>query len=299
MKASPSGHFSPLRYPGGKGKLARFVTEVVRENGLSDGTYVEPYAGGAAIAWELLLCGTVRRVCINDLNRPVFAFWNQVLSNTDQLLKRIADTDISMDSWRRCKLVCLDEANATEEDLAFAFFFLNRTNRSGILNAGAIGGKAQTGPWKLDARYNKSDLMKRIAAIGRLSSRVKLTQLDAVRFLKEKSGDWGPKTLVYLDPPYYVKGRDLYYNFYNHDDHANVAQAVHLLRHVKWLVSYDDVAPIHDLYEAEACLQYSIRYSARESAAGREAMFFSAGLSLPPTQGSMIELLRTEVPVAG
>jgi len=50
------------------------MKEIVRANGLSDGRYVEPYAGGAAIAWELLITGVVRRVSINDISLPVFAF---------------------------------------------------------------------------------------------------------------------------------------------------------------------------------------------------------------------------------
>lgn len=296
-KSSPSGHFSPLRYPGGKGKLARFVADVIRENDLQDGLYVEPYAGGAAVAFELLLTGVVRRVAINDLNRPIFAFWRAVLDDTAALADLIRSTEVTMAVRERAKRV-FTEATGTTLELAFATFFLNRTNRSGILNGGPIGGVDQTGPWKLDARYNKEALIERIQKIARMRRYISLTNLDAIEFLNTTAPVWPKKTLIYLDPPYYNKGHELYYNFYQHNDHANVAFATHNLCNVKWIVSYDDVEPIHSLYQQSSCLQYTIGYSARERSRGAEAMFFSPGLSIPPVQGSMVEFQRSTGSVA-
>jgi len=287
-----TGRYSPLRYPGGKGKLARFVADVIRNNNLSDGLYVEPYAGGAAVAWELLLTGVVRRVAINDLSLPIYSFWKCVLERTDELVALIRDTPVDVATRDRQKAIFAAAGDADELELGFATFFLNRTNRSGILNGGMIGGREQTGKWKLDARYNKVDLIERIERIARARRRVSLTRLDAVEFLKSHAADWNRKTLVYLDPPYFEKGPDLYYNFYKHDDHAGVAAAVHRLRNVSWIVSYDDAMPIHGLYTQSSWLQYTIGYSARGRVRGREAMFMSTGLSVPPVTGSMIELDR-------
>lgn len=289
---TPTGRYSPLRYPGGKGKLARFVAEVIRANGLSDGLYVEPYAGGAAVAWELLLTGVVRRVAINDLSWPIYCFWKAVLDDTDALIRLIHDTPIDVENRDRLKSIFSNSTNAAPLELGFATFFLNRTNRSGILNGGMIGGRCQSGRWKLDARYNKIDLIARIERIARARRRISLTNLDAVEFLRIGGKTWTQKTLVYLDPPYFEKGRDLYYNFYKHDDHAGVAEAVRSLREIPWLVSYDDAGPIHSLYEGVGWLQYSIGYSARERGRGREAMFFSSGMNVPHVSGSMIEIDR-------
>lgn len=291
-RLTTTGRYSPLRYPGGKGKLARFVADVVRENGLSDGLYVEPYAGGAAVAWELLLTGTVRKVAVNDLSLPIYTFWKCVLDRTDELVALINDTPVNVATRDRQKAIFTAAESADELELAFATFFLNRTNRSGILNGGMIGGRDQTGKWKLDARYNKPDLIERIERIARARRRISLTRLDAVEFLKTYAPSWGRKTLVYLDPPYFEKGPDLYYNFYKHDDHAGVAQAVHQLRNVSWIVSYDDAQPIHGLYDAASWLQYTIGYSARGRVRGREAMFVSAGLTVPAVNGSMVEIDR-------
>jgi DNA adenine methylase len=290
-KRSPSGHFSPLRYPGGKGKLAKFVAEVVRRNGLQDGLYVEPYAGGAAVALELLLTGMVRRIAINDLNKPIFAFWRAVLNDTDALIDLIRETQVTMAVRDRAKRIFTKSADPNLE-LAFATFFLNRTNRSGILNGGPIGGVDQSGTWKLDARYNKEALIERIEKIARMRRYICLTNMDAVEFLNSTARNWPEKTLVYLDPPYYDKGHELYYNFYQHDDHANVAFATHNLTKVRWIVSYDDVEPIHSLYQEASCLRYTIGYSARDRSRGAEAMFFSPGLVIPSVQGSMEEFYR-------
>ena len=287
-----SGRYSPLRYPGGKGKLARFIKAVVQANGASDGHYVEPYAGGAAIAWELLLRGIVRRVTINDISRPIFAFWSTVFEQTDELCERIENTPVTLSTWDQCKQVFIDADNQSNLDVAFAFFFLNRTNRSGILNAGVIGGRDQTGKWKINARYYKAELIKRIRHIARHGSRVTVCQEDAVDFLTSRRDSWNSKTLIYVDPPYFEKGRQLYYDFYEAGDHTDIARAVQSLQGTNWVVSYDDVRPIHDLYESVDWMQYTINYSARNKLRGREAMFFSNDLVVPAIDRPMAELAR-------
>lgn len=292
ISATPTGRFSPLRYPGGKGKVARFVKSIVRANKLSDGRYVEPYAGGAAIAWELLLTGVVRRVSVNDISRPVYSFWNSVLNRTDELCSMIEDRPLTIQEWDEQKDIFRRRDSADELALGFSFFYLNRTNRSGILNGGVIGGRNQTGQWKMDARFNKSDLINRIRKIASLRSRIELTQMDAIDFLDTKSSQWNEKTLIYIDPPYYEKGRYLYYDAYKVEDHAAVAGAVIGIREHKWIVSYDDVRPIHDLYESSPWLQYTLNYSARNRVRGREAMFFSNGLVVPDVPRPLSELDR-------
>lgn len=293
-RLTPTGRFSPLRYPGGKGKLAKYVRSIIRQNDLSDGLYVEPYAGGAAVAWELLLTGVVRRVAINDISRPIYCFWDAVLNRTDEFCGLVMERPVTMEEWRRCKAIFSQHEDAAELELAFAFFFLNRTNRSGILNGGVIGGKDQTGQWKIDARFNKTALIDRIQAIARFRSRVELTCMDAVDLIERHSGSWTRNTLVYLDPPYFEKGRYLYHDAYEPDDHGDIASAVLAMKHVDWIVSYDDVRPIHDLYGEATWLQYNLGYSARNRVRGREAMFFSEGLIVPDVPPPLQELSRGE-----
>lgn len=292
---TPTGRYSPLRYPGGKGKLAAFVSSLIRANGLSDGVYVEPYAGGAAIAWELLLTGVVRRVEVNDLSRPIFAFWHSVLHEPEALCQLVSATPITVEAWDRAKAVFANAENVPLLDLGFATFFLNRTNRSGILNGGIIGGRGQTGHWKIDARFNRTRLIEQIRKISSVSRRVSLTNLDASKFLSDGASRWGSGTLVYLDPPYFVKGGQLYYDSYSESDHAAIADLVHGgLGSAKWIISYDDVDQIKSLYPRDASLRYTIGYSARSAVSGSECMFFSPDLVIPAVTGSMVEAERRQ-----
>lgn len=287
-----TGRYSPLRYPGGKGKLARFMKEIVRSNSLSDGRYVEPYAGGAAVAWELLLTGVVRRVSINDISLPVFAFWHSVLNATDELCSLIQDCSVTIEEWDRQKEVFRRPEEADYLSLGFSFFFLNRTNRSGILNGGVIGGRAQSGKWKIDARFNKPDLIFRIKKIALLRTRIEISNLDAVKFIQTNAERFSNRTLLYIDPPYFEKGRFLYYDAYRADDHAAVAESVKALEGLNWVVSYDDVRPIHDLYANSPWLQYTLNYSARNVTRGREVMFFSKNLLVPDVPTPLYEIDR-------
>lgn len=292
LRLTPTGRFSPLRYPGGKGKITKFVKAIITENNLNDGLYVEPYAGGAAVAWELLLTGIVRRVAINDISLPIYSFWKSVLEETDIFCKLIQDTPITVQEWKKNKLIYSGKFEVSRLELGFSFFFLNRTNRSGILNAGMIGGNNQQGKWKIDARFNKANLIQRIEKIAAYGDRIEVTNLDAVKLLEDKSRFWNEKTLIYLDPPYYEKGRLLYHDAYAPDDHKDIAKQVAKLDKPKWIVSYDDVRPIHDLYGTATWLQYNLRYSATNATKGREAMFFSEGLKVPKVESPLVELDR-------
>lgn len=281
--------FTPLRYPGGKGKLAAYVKALLSANDLLDGEYVEPYAGGAGIALELLLQEYVRRIHINDVSELVHSFWWSVLHETDGLCRLIVDTPRSVDAWDKQKQILMNPADYSKLEVGFATFFLNRTNRSGILNGGIIGGRNQTGPWKIDARYNAGDLVARIRAIANLSSRVSLTKLDAITFLSEGKDVWPRKTLIYLDPPYYEKGRELYYDFYNNDDHLAVANYLQSeITNQQWIVSYDNVEPIRNMYSCRRRSTYSIGYSARGNRQGSEVMFYCDTLNAPPLVGPVM-----------
>lgn len=280
-RISPSGRYSPLRYPGGKGKLSKFMAAIVRKNGLADGRYIEPYAGGAGIAWELLITGVVRRVLINDISPHVVAFWKSVLSHTDELCRRIREVPLSVEEWEHQKEIFRRPKEISTLDLGVACFYLNRTNRSGILNGGLIGGRKQDGRWRMDARFNREDLIQRITKIATCAGRIEVAEADAVEFLRERSGDLRKKDLIYVDPPYFQKGRLLYYDAYGPDDHAAVAELLADLDGPSWVVSYDDVEAIRGLYAFAPRLEYRIGYSARRRTRGREVMFFKPGMKVP------------------
>lgn len=277
----PSTFYTPLRYPGGKGKLVPYVKRILETNNLVDGVYVEPYAGGAAVAMELLLQEYVRKIYINDISPGVAAFWRSVLDNTDALCAKIDGANLNMQEWRNQKEV---QRTPTEHDdltLGFATFFLNRTNRSGILSAGVIGGKEQNGKWKMDARFNGPDLIRRIQTIARVRSRIEFHQKDALEFLDTVTPLLPQQSLIYLDPPYYVKGCDLYLHHYQHDDHIKIAKRVAKIKNKNWLVSYDNAPEIKGMYSAFRSIMYGLSYSAQERYKGAEVMFFSDNIQIP------------------
>lgn len=281
-------YFTPLRYPGGKGKLAAFIKEVIKANSLLDGKYVEPYAGGAAIGLELLFHEYVSQIHINDYSRPVYAFWKSVLDHTESFAKLVRDTRLTLKTWDKYKRILANADDYEDLPLGFATFFLNRTNRSGILNGGIIGGRDQSGPWKMDARFNAQELIFRIECIAKQRGRISLSNEDAAVFLSAQVNILPINTLIYLDPPYYVKGKDLYLDYYTHEDHERIARLVtsRILRQ-KWIVSYDNVKAIRRLYAGCRRITYGLSYSARQYRQGAEVMFFSNALRIPAPTGAM------------
>lgn len=298
MNVSPRRltNFTPLRYPGGKGKLAAYVKEIIRSNDLFDGVYIEPYAGGAAIALELLFQEFVSQIHINDLSQPIYSFWKSVLNDSDDLCRMIKDTKLSVESWDRQKKIFANPQDHSYLDLGFATFFLNRTNRSGILNAGVIGGRDQSGAWKIDARYNADELAFRVESIARMRHRIKLTQRDALDLLRRGLRSWSRKTLVYLDPPYFDQGRNLYYDYYKPSDHAELSSFIsENMSDRHWIVSYDNVAPIKELYAEFPSVVYNVGYSARDSRVGKEVMFFSPIVKIPELVGPIQQVRELEM----
>ncbi len=272
---------SPLRYPGGKGKLANYVKLILLENGLVGREYVEPYAGGASVALSLLFEEYASHIHINDLNPSLAAFWTAVLEESQELCERIEAVAVTTDEWERQRAIQTDP-KATTVDLAFSTFFLNRTSRSGIIGGGIIGGKDQTGKWKIDARFGREDLIRRIRKIARHRSRITVTSIDAADYLQAALPHIDTP-FVYLDPPYYVKGGELYQSSYKPADHAAIASLVHKLD-VPWIVSYDAVPQIDELYRPAPRITYDLSYSAQDRYRGKEVMFFDSNLILPNVQ---------------
>jgi DNA adenine methylase len=283
--------YSPLRYPGGKGKMSAFFHEAIKENDLSDGIYIEPYAGGASIAFSLLFNEFVSEVVINDIDRSIYAFWHSVLNNNKKLCDLILKTKLDIRSWKKCKGIQNLKKEANLLDLGFSTFYLNRTNHSGIINGGMIGGKEQTGKWKLDARFNRKDLIERIKRIGEYRERIKLFNLDANDLIKKTFSGLTTKALCYFDPPYYAKGKALYTNYYKPEDHMKMATSIQSIKNVQWIVSYDNVPEVKRMYEKCDSLEYDLNYSAARVRQGNEIMFFSKNLIV---SGGMVSTLKAK-----
>lgn len=273
---------TPLRYPGGKQKLATFVLEVLDANDLVGGDYAEPYAGGAGVAFELLLSDKVRRIHLNDASRAVHCFWYSILNYTEDFCRRISVASLTVEEWRRQRAVLLRPTEFSALDLGFSLFFLNRCNRSGIPSGGLIGGLSQTGRWKMDARFPRNELITRIEAIGSRRASIVLKNWDAEKFMLEHVPTMPAKSLVYCDPPYFHKSSRLYLNRYCPNDHARVARVVQSEMIRPWLVSYDAAPEIVGFYSKRRSFVYELQYNAATVQKGKEVFVFSDGLKLPP-----------------
>ncbi|WP_235591775.1 DNA adenine methylase [Pseudoalteromonas sp. XI10] len=272
---------SPLRYPGGKTKLVAYVLETLEINELIGGTYVEPFAGGAGIAWYLLLNDKVKHVCINDINPSIYAFWHCVLHSTEELTQRIIDTPVTIEEWFKQKQVQECGEDSSILDLGFSTFFLNRTNRSGIIKGGVMGGKNQDGKYKLDCRYNKEKLIQQIESISSLSDKVTLTKKDAREFLIEDIKKIEGKCLINIDPPYYLKGKGLYQNFFEHHDHCELCDVIRTLNR-PWIVTYDNAPEINEIYRDLKPSSFDLTYTAQVKRKGSEVIIYSPRLNKSP-----------------
>jgi len=273
---------TPLRYPGGKSRLSNFMRLVLKENNLVGGHYVEPYAGGAGVAFNLLFTGYASHIHLNDINKSIYSFWHVVLFNTDNICRLIYDTPVDIDNWFRQKEVQAHPERHSILELGFSTFFLNRTNRSGIISGGVIGGKCQQGYWKLNARYNKASLISRIEKISRFSDDISIYNLDAAQFIAGIVPTLSAQSIIYLDPPYYNRGSDLYENHYKYDDHIRISNLVGDISS-RWIVSYDNTPEIRGMYQRYRSVLYELSYSAADRYKGAEIMFFSDNLLVPVT----------------
>lgn len=267
--------FSPLRYPGGKSVLNKWMEELFLQNNLVGGTYAEPYAGGAGVALFLLFKGLAKKIVINDYDLAIYAIWHSIVNETDAFIAKINDVEINLKEWEKQKHIISNPKDHSLLDLGFSAFYLNRTNVSGILKGGPIGGKKQNGKYLIDCRFNKAALIEKIKQIGTRRNDIQLTNYDAIEFIDKVGMYLNKKSLIYFDPPYYIKGSQLYRNFYKHADHKLVSENIKKIK-TPWLLTYDNCPEIQDLYKECEGFDFSLRYSAssKQKTIGSELMYF-------------------------
>jgi len=276
--------YSPLRYPGGKNKLAKFIALVCEKNSIS-GHYIEPYAGGASVALYLLINGYVKEITINDLDHGIYALWHSILNDTERFCRKIKNTEITVENWKKFKKIHSNKEKAKLFNLGFATFFLNRTNHSGVIDGGIIGGLSQKGDFKINCRFNKEDLIERIKLIATHKRNINLYNFDALKLIRKIQKEQRDKnTIFYFDPPYYLKGPSLYMSYYKNDDHQKVSKEIQKIKNAKWIVSYDNTPEIKKLYIASAKKEYAFSHTANEIKEGKEVLFFSSNLIVPKVE---------------
>lgn len=265
--------YSPLRYPGGKGKLEPFMEMLIEQTGHTDGIYIEPFAGGAGIALELLEKNVVSEIVINDLDKGIYSFWRAMLTETDRFANDILNAKFSIEEWNRQRAF-INNSDKYSYELGFATFYLNRTNRSGIIKGGVIGGIEQSGNWKMDARFNKQALVERIVKIAKRRDSIHLYNKDVTSFIRHYLPKYEENAFVYFDPPYFGKGKQLYLNFFSYKDHVRIEKMINEHVHCDWVITYDDVQEIADIYHEHTLRRFDLNYSAAAKRKASEIIIF-------------------------
>lgn len=265
---------TPLRYPGGKSKLYKYTKNLIESNNLNGCTYIEAFAGGCGLAISLLINEVVHKLILNDVDLSIYAFWYSVLNKKDELIEMINNTEVSLDEWHIQKALQTDKNNQDLIKLGFSTLFLNRTNISGIIKAGPIGGKSQDSKYLIDCRFNKKNIIEKINTIYNMRDKIEFYNLDAEEFIdtiiKKQSGN----SFVFFDPPYYKKGPWLYENHYKHENHISLMNKISTIE-TPWIVTYDNIQEIKDMYEKFDQIEFSLSYSARRNYQGSEVMIYS------------------------
>ena len=274
-------YYSPLRYPGGKGKLASFMEYMIDQLGHRGGTYIEPFAGGAGIAMELLLRNVVSRIVINDYDKAVCSFWKAILTETDRFVEEIRTVPLTVDEWQKQHEILVTQNDKYSFELGFAAFYLNRTNRSGIIKGGVIGGQEQAKDWKMDVRFKREELVTRIQRIAARKKDIKLYNKDVNSFIKNYVPLYEENALIYFDPPYFKKGQQLYMNFFNYKDHVRIEQEIREHVNCDWIITYDYEPQIEEIYHNYNLRLYDLNYSVSTKRKANELMIFKDGIFIP------------------
>lgn len=274
---------SPLRYPGGKTQLADFVANLIEINEMTNITYIEPFAGGSGVSLQLLFDGIVDHIVINDYDKSIYSIWNAIINHTDRFIQLIRETPITIDEWHHQKNIYL--ANRTHMNSiegGFATFFLNRTNVSGIISGGPIGGYKQKGKYKIDCRFNKNSLIDKVQAIADRHNDITLYRKDANKLVDIIQQEYNPdSTFIFFDPPYFTQGQNLYLSFISKKEHTRMKRSIDKLNNFYWILTYDTAPQISEIYvDASQRYEYELLYSANKKIKATEFLFASSRVEL-------------------
>lgn len=261
--------------------MYKIIKDIINNNNINDFTYIEPFSGGCGLGIKLLLKGEAKKLVINDLDYSIYSFWYSILNHTEEFCELITNTPINIDEWHKQKDILFNYKNRSILELGFATFFLNRTNRSGILKAGPIGGYNQDGNYLIDCRFNKKDLIKKIKEITKYKNNIELYNLDAVDLILENISNRNDTIFINFDPPYVSKGNELYVNFYTEDDHKKLAKIIsNNLENKHWIITYDNHDLIKEIYKEYTIVEFALRYSVQSKRIASELLIVNNTIKL-------------------
>jgi DNA adenine methylase len=230
---------SLLRYPGGKsrGKLKDKIIEHIAEHH-SGGSFGELFFGGGGITLNLIKEKVVDNVIICEKDIALADLWWQIIDDPRDLIRKVERFTPSVRAFKDVK-----ERVLAEQGNGFDFLVVNRLSHGGRgVKAGPQGGHNQQGQYKIDCRWKTETLVKTIGLLHRLFGTVDVDWFCG----SYDDAPWGIDYL-YMDPPYWSVGDELYQHNFTEDDH--LALFDYLRGRGGWLLSYNNCPEVRELYQ--------------------------------------------------
>src|SRR3990167_6998031 len=277
--------YSPLRYPGSKRKLCNYLDKILAKNNYSPQVLIEPFVGGGSVFINFLLRHKEGKVVIEDKDELIYNFWKTLFDEPSYLIRFVKKVRVDLKTFDRYRHVSSHTDKFSRKKLAEACLFLNRTSFSGILNnsAGPIGGREQKSIYKIDCRFGRENLIKKIKSISAFKNRVVVLPYNWEETLKYVAGEdkyKNARLLYYFDPPFYKKAAQLYRYHFDNVSHKNLRDRLMKLKQA-WILSYDRAQEIQNLYSAFTRINVSMPYSINSPAKRLEKELIITPLKLP------------------
>jgi DNA adenine methylase len=266
-----------LRFPGGKANLLTSLRPYLDRLVNGHDSFHDVFVGSGAVLLDVARRHPDLRLHANDADAGLMTFWRIVSSKAVMpFCERVMNTRPTLKLYREM----LASRPRRPEDIAFRYYFLNRTSFSGLWRGGPIGGLTQRSRWKVDVEWRAEKSVNDILEAHRLlSGRLELACLAGVEYVAGHV-----RQPMYCDPPYFERGDWLYAHKMTLADHLRLSQLLHSARH--WLLTYDDSPAVRRLY-SWACLhvipaRYQLDMARRRRASAQELVITPVADSMNP-----------------
>ena len=258
-----------FRYPGGKSKLRAKIVEQLNTQADDDLQYREPFLGGGSIGLRLLSDNSnITDIWINDKDIGIACLWTAAIQYYEEFKERVKSFVPSVAAFYEFKAELTTISTLPEQrdhivDIGFKKLAIHQISYSGLgtKSGGPLGGAAQKSAYKVDCRWSPGYICKKLDVIHNQLKNIQIhknccTNLDFITLIEDTSC----KCLLYLDPPYFLKGNDLYQHGFTIQDHERLASALRNTKHT-WVLSYDDCDEIRDMYKWANIESMDVNYS--------------------------------------
>ena len=236
---------SPLRYPGGKSRVAKLLCQYIPPHT----EYREPFVGGGAIFFYK---PKVEKNWINDLHPGLYALWRTLRDHFPEfadLCKAQDTTDLraTFDYWINRFDLMKAEGNAQLVERAVQYYFINRTVWTGRV----VFDPARRSRLYFSNPEGWGKLEKKLRHLRACAEKLRGVRITCKPFEKCLGGAT-PETFIYADPPYYRDSLDtptsrLYEGHFAIEQHESLRD---LLANcpARVMISYDDRPEVRRLY---------------------------------------------------